>query len=703
MKKKLAINSNLAMTMILAIIMSVTSMQFAFSANQEAVNITENTNQKKMDSMAKLDELIKSYGVTSVQYAIIDNGRISVSGQSGVYSNSQSLPLTEENMYGIGSVSKMFAATSIMKLVEQGKLELDHPVTDYISEFEMADERYRGITVRMLLNHSSGLMGSSFNNAFLFDDNDSSAHDQLLARLKEQHLKADPGAFSVYCNDGYTLAELIVERVSGKSFTDFVHEYITQPLGMKNTKTTQDSFDESQLSRAYYPGLENAVPTDTINVIGAGGIFSTAEDMCRFAQVFMKEQGPGDTVLSKVMTDAMAGEEYKRGIWPDESENFKYGLGWDNVQTQPFADYGIKALNKGGDTYFYHGMLLVLPERNMAAVVLSSGGSSLYNQMLAQSLLTEALEAKGIMPENEKAGAMQASAEESQTPAGMPEDMRKYAGYYGDNQKVMKLDISETGTLSITVPSIEGYKENYQYTANGVFTDELGTLELGFIEEDNGHTYVHAASKSAIPGLGQSNFSNYIAQKLEKNKLEKNVAAAWEKRNGKSYYVLDEKYSSQAYVIPITSMKVRIDEEIPGYFGSGKIQDENTTVTEVEIPGMLGRDMNEFRFYIKDGIEYLKDSHNISISEDAIQEINPGSSSCMISRDGNAIWYKADKAAGKSLKVEIPPKASFTVYDKDGKCINASYISRKNSIILPDGGMIVFAGEPLSEFKINLN
>lgn len=83
----------------------------------------------------------------------------------------------------------------MMKLVDHGKVNLDCSITDYIPEFTMSNDRYKKITVRMLLNHSSGLMGSTFKNVFLLNDNDTSSHDQLLPYLQEQRLKVDPGVF----------------------------------------------------------------------------------------------------------------------------------------------------------------------------------------------------------------------------------------------------------------------------------------------------------------------------------------------------------------------------------------------------------------------------------------------------------------------------------------------------------------------------
>ena len=90
----------------------------------------------------------------------------------------------------------------MMKLVEQGKVDLDEPVTAYLPDFTMADPRYTQITVRMLLNHSSGLMGGTTNDAFLFgDQGNDDAPSRLLERLAGQTLQAEPGAYSVYSND----------------------------------------------------------------------------------------------------------------------------------------------------------------------------------------------------------------------------------------------------------------------------------------------------------------------------------------------------------------------------------------------------------------------------------------------------------------------------------------------------------------------
>ena len=146
-------------------------------------------------------------GAVSVQYALWQDGDIVLTGHTGTFSKTENRVLMDTDLYGIGSSSKIYTTVAVMQLAEDGKLSLDAPVTRYLKDFKMADSRYKDITVRMLLNHSSGLMGSTLDSALLFDDSDPSSTDLLLERLASQRLKADPGAYSVYCNDGFTLAE----------------------------------------------------------------------------------------------------------------------------------------------------------------------------------------------------------------------------------------------------------------------------------------------------------------------------------------------------------------------------------------------------------------------------------------------------------------------------------------------------------------
>lgn len=152
-----------------------------------------NSFKEEADKIASV--MVSDYGATSIQYALIDNGKIFLSGNNGVYSKDNNTPITNQTMYGIASLSKMYVSAATMMLVDWGKIDLDNPLTEYIPEFKMSDERYKKITPRMLLNHSSGLYGSHYHNATSFNVKDTSVQDNLLLTLQDEKLHSTPGNF----------------------------------------------------------------------------------------------------------------------------------------------------------------------------------------------------------------------------------------------------------------------------------------------------------------------------------------------------------------------------------------------------------------------------------------------------------------------------------------------------------------------------
>ena len=197
----------------------------------------------------------------------------------------------------IGSVSKVYVVTAVMQLVDQGRVDLDAPVTEYIPEFKLADERYKDITVRMLMNHTSGLMGSVYGGGMIEygEINNTEYHDEFLKVLSGERLKAAPGEYNCYCNDGFTLLEIIVERVSGMTFTEYLEKNISEPLGMKNTGTPFDRKNiDDQVPVYLYRNVRMA--SENLEAIGAGGISSDAEELCAFGSTFFRGD---ETLLSE--------------------------------------------------------------------------------------------------------------------------------------------------------------------------------------------------------------------------------------------------------------------------------------------------------------------------------------------------------------------------------------------------------------------
>jgi CubicO group peptidase (beta-lactamase class C family) len=340
--------------------------------------------------------IVEDLEVFSIQYALMSKGEIILSGN---VSNSQYLPpepYDNDTVYGIGSISKMFSTAAIMQLVDQEIVDLDEPITTYLPEFFMQDQRYLEITVRMLLNHSSGLFGSYLVNGITYNDPNTFNRENMLAELQNQPLKADPGAFSVYCNDGFTLIELIIERVSGLSYSEYIRENIAVPLTLTHTSTPENNPSLEKLAKTYRHG--KVTPPETFNIFATGGVYSTAENLCQFGHIFM--DSPGSDSMQEFLSDqakqSLRNKEYALGMWPELDANMLgYGLGWDSVDLYPFDRYGIQALVKGGDTTLYHGSIIVLPEYDLVFAALLSGGASFYGMVMGQELLLQTLLAKG--------------------------------------------------------------------------------------------------------------------------------------------------------------------------------------------------------------------------------------------------------------------------------------------------------------------
>ena len=633
-------------------------------------------------------------GAQSLQYALWQDGEIVLTGQVGTFSRSENRLMTGDELYGIGSVSKIYTTVAIMQLVEDGKVSLDAPVTRYLKDFKMADPRYKDITVRMLLNHSSGLLGTGLSDAMLFGEASTKAHDTLLEKLSTQRLAADPGAFSVYCNDGFSLAELVVEAVSDQSFMDYVDENILAPLDLDRTFAPGGDFDTGDLAPIYRGTDPRALPQDALNAIGAGGIYATASDLASFGGALT-----GTELLRQSSLDAMAYPEYSRGLWPDsgEPDSLAYGLGWDNMEWYPFCQSDIQALVKGGDTLYYHAGLVVLPEYDMAAAVVSSGGVSTYNQLAANQILISALAEDGVTVDQTVKTLPAAE------PATMPAEQMENAGYYGTTSVQYQVEITADGTMTLstmnyptTMPA-----QTFTYYSDGSFRDEYGSY-ISFVEEDNGQTYLYQQAVSPLPGLGALPTASYAAVKLPENDLSPEVAAAWDSISTMSILPMNEAYNSQTYLALADAAATDTPKAVPGYIGSARIVDAATARSEIQVPGVGSRDGVDYQLEERDGVLWINAKGSLYMDAAAAPTLFTGSgaSYTTIQADGYARWYQVGDAAGKTMTVTVPENGGFCVYNADMTLAASSWIYGDTIVTLPEGGTIVFAGDPGARFHL---
>lgn len=363
----------------------------------------------------------------------------------------------------------------------------------------------------------------------------------------------------------------------------------------------------------------------------------------------------------------------------------------------PFNQYNLKALTKGGDSLLFHSNLIVLPDENMAVAVLSSGGSSQLNEIIGQEILLSALKEKGkikeIKPDKTFSKPQQVK---------MPSSLKENSGLYASSNMI-KVDVNDNGTLTVSSPYIEnGPEDKYVYIGQDRFVSEKGNSCLKFVKEKNNITYLNMSSYDDVPGLGQTASLYYVAQKVDDNNISNSVKEVWKKRNGKGYYLVDEKYTSQSYMFGSVKATLGLSDETPGYIVNTKIIDENNSNAFIEIPGVIGRDLSDIKLHKENGTEYLSFGTLTYVSEDSITNLPAEKSfTCELASNGYAKWYKiGDDIANKKIEVNLPQNSSFAVYDDKGVPVNYSLVTKNNRVRLPKGGVIVFLGSPNARFEV---
>lgn len=594
---------------------------------------------------------------------------------------------THDTLISVGSVSKTFVSTAIMQLSDQGKVDIDAPVTDYIPEFRMADDRYKDITVRMLMDHTSGLMGTTQGDFMLYDDTDTAPHDTFLSELTTQRLKSFPGDFGAYCNDGFELLELIVERVSGEGFTDYLENHICKPLDLQQTGTSWNVFGSEDRVKVF--NANNAeVSTDYCLDLGSGGVISTAPELSRFGSLFFKGN---NTILSEKAKQEMmttsAADKYEDG----------FGLGFDSVDTDDYKNAGVKVVSKGGDVCYQHAEMLIAPDEEISVAVLSSGGSSTYNALMAEALMDIALEEKGIKVEH-------STPPQVRTVDEVPEKYLQYEDIYLSGGGLYRVSFPDRKYMQIdALNSDRSNTQYFMYTADDNFLLMDGNIKEGkavpskeyqvlSFTKRNGSDYIVEDSVMDMRDMGSAEMSTYSMQRVGKNDISANVQASWDERSGKKYYLYNGKYSSVCYD-DMPCLKLITSSEAAGYAGNLKIKDSTHAESPLAMPG--GRDIMDIEVTDVDGCEMINITNQALqfISEVDIPELKSSITEVEVSSK-KAKWFRTGNTENKDIILDIPENAAVYVYDRFDHVTYSSYIKNYgNTVPLPKDGKIVFLGE----------
>ena len=316
---------------------------------------------------AYVTEQMNALGIPGMALGIVQDGQIVHLGGFGV-ADSSGRTVTPQTPFYLGSVTKSFTALAVMQLAETGKIDLDAPVQTYLPWFELADkEASATITVRNLLNQTSG-MSTKDGNRFWADQQGMEEAVRGLDRIQLTH---PVGTTYQYNNFNYIISGLIVEKVSGQSYADYVTQHIFEPLDMRHSYASRAPALADGLSDGHYAMFGRAFRDERVRspaALPSGFLIASVEDMTHFAMAQMNEGRYGDaSVLSPQGITELHAPAIPKGDGSD------WAIGWD-VATWD----GTQVVSRVGDTGHFHAIIVLLPESNLGVILLSNASGFEY-------------------------------------------------------------------------------------------------------------------------------------------------------------------------------------------------------------------------------------------------------------------------------------------------------------------------------------
>lgn len=316
------------------------------------------------DAIVALAEVkMREFGVPGVAIGVIENGTVRTKGL-GITNVEDALPITEHTVFPIASISKTFAATAMMRLVEQGKVDLKKPVRTYLSEFRVRDEAVsRDVTVWNLLTHTSGWEGQVSGP----ERGEDTLRNFVSTVMPDLMQVAPPSAAWSYNNAGFSVAGRVIESVTGTSINRAIRDLVFTPLGLEHAGTTAGDFIVNRFAAGHAVAPQSRPtlnrPFSPSTSVTAGGVGLCITDLMKYASFHLGDgTANGARVLSRASLEQMRTPQLHKQATDDD-----IGIAW-HLRTVG----SLKVAAHGGTLGGHILLLEIVPERNFAIGILTN-------------------------------------------------------------------------------------------------------------------------------------------------------------------------------------------------------------------------------------------------------------------------------------------------------------------------------------------
>jgi CubicO group peptidase (beta-lactamase class C family) len=417
-----------------------------------------------------VEPLMKSNNSPSGVVAIARNGELIFAKGYGFEDIAEGKPVDPyTTLFRPGSVSKLFTWTAVMQLVEEGKLDLDTDVNEYLETFKIKDTFKEPITLRHILTHTSGFEDGGL--GYLIIDDPANAIPLRDAMEKYQPERVNPpGKQTAYSNYATALAGLIVANVSGQSFEEYIQRNIFDPLGMQSSSFEEPLPEglEQHMAASYKveAGAFVEKPFEIISNFGpAGGQSATATDMLRFAEAIRNGgELDGVSIIQPATLDEMLSRQFTHD---DRLMGMAFGFYEQDIN-------GNRVVGHGGDTQYFHSFLGIDKANELTFFIsFSASGGSAVRSALGTAIYDE------FFPRVEDAPV---------APEDFSERAGKYAGTYGfwrgNFSKIERLfsitsvvQVAPTGDNTLMV-GFAGNAKQYVEVEDNLFRETSSNISL---------------------------------------------------------------------------------------------------------------------------------------------------------------------------------------------------------------------------------
>ncbi|MEL6191340.1 MAG: serine hydrolase [Bacteroidota bacterium] len=387
--------------------------------------------QPKSELLTSIVEEYVSSMSPGIAVLATKNGEVVYEYAQGLSDFSSGEKLNTDQVFRIGSVTKQFTAVAILKLAEEGKLQLDDPISKYVGEEVSAPD----ITIRQLLHHTSGL-GNQQDLAEFRMDEIKEVPEEMIPPILGSTLKFPAGSAYAYSNLGYILLGHIIEEVTGRTYENYLQDEFFFPLKMDNTGFEYISDFSSKMAKGHSPKGETFKYADPINMqipFAAGGMVSSLQDLSKWNKAVM-----GGKLISQANVDQLQGSHVLAN-----GELTGYSQGWQigNIQ-------GVKTVKHDGIVNGFTAMAIYLPEEDLFVAALSNCDKNRDIEI----------------PTSEIAAVLMGKPFRSEPLSLSMEALKKYQGTYQSNGKEMQIvahdDVlmyyKKGGAKTILLPTEDG-------------------------------------------------------------------------------------------------------------------------------------------------------------------------------------------------------------------------------------------------------